>query len=189
MTDWDKDSIYEKYVAKVDVSDVSGNTFYYKIPKNDCIIKLGKLENVDNVDDKFEISFKKTKDEDDTEFDGITLTLTQKSIDERIRMKIPGKGDGEPEVTTLNEGDGDGPEEKTSVQPPAAATTPLDEQALEAAQHKQTSPGGGGKRSIMSPFSRQFELPMHFRIKKRNSRSKKSRDGRRKTRRTKRSRK
>jgi hypothetical protein len=167
MTDWDKDSIYEKYVAKVDVSDVSGNTFYYKIPKNDCIIKLGKLEKVESMGDKFKISFKKTKDEDDTEFDGITLTLTQKSIDERIRRKIPGQVDGEEEEEEKNTGAVGGPE--AAVEGPA-----LD---------------GGGKRSIMSPFSRQFELPMHFRIKKRNSRSKKSRDGRRKTRRTKRSRK
>ena len=40
--------------------------------------------------------------------------------------------------------------------------------------------GGGSKRSMMSPFSRQFELPMPCHAKKRRSRSKKSRGGRRK---------
>jgi len=195
---------WENYTADPDrtkIDEVNEKNFYYLIHENKvkdtgCVIKLGKLTEVLDVGNKkFQLSFKKKDGEDDTEFDGITLTLTQNSIDDRIKMLsenvkdelIVGRyqsetveEDGEVIPQTLVEGEG---------KEAATATQPDGQPAAEEAQNKQAAPGGGGKRSIISPFSRQFELPMHFRTKKRNSRIKKSRDGRRKTRRTKRSRK
>lgn len=207
------------------VDTFANDIFFYKIPANPCVIKLGNLIKMENKSDAdffiLEFGNKGTDGNSfasDIEFDSITLTLSKASINERIRTQpLSGvtqeSGDpvlGEEEKAQLLEDekqkllDTDGLSDdqivaikgaqtgqalydiiQTTANIPANALSDVTSWASSIgkslgisteAKNKQ----GGGKRSMMSSFSRQFELPMPCHTKKRRSRSKKSRGGRRK---------
>lgn len=201
--------------------------FFYKIPANPCVIKLGNLIKMEKKSgagaaaDFFILEFgnKDTGDSrvaSDIEFDSITLTLSQNSIDERIRTghkdeDLPegesGVSDGDVnhnamenvtskpnamENVTSNQGlirsvgnvatsaIGLGNSIANTGIGIASDTVTGVNSAISGTASKEENEKGGGKRSMMSSFSRQFELPMPCHAKKRRSRSKKSRGGRRK---------
>ena len=216
------------------VDTFANDIFFYKIPTNPCVIKLGNLIKMEKKSDAADIFILEFGNNDkgtdgnsfasDIEFDSITLTLNQESIDARIRKQplssvLQESGDlvlGEDE-TTLSE------EEKQKIETEKQKLLQIDgltqdqKEAINGAKTGQAlydiikttadmpanalndvttwassigkslgisteveNKKGGGKRSMMSSFSRQFELPMPCHAKKRRSRSKKSRGGRRK---------
>lgn len=203
------------------VENFANDIFFYKIPANPCVIKLGNLIKIGAgaAADFFILEFGNKSTEGDSvasdiEFDSITLTLSQKSINERIRtqrLESVTQESGQQIVEEKKSLD----EEKKKLLELMEADTELTNDEKNAAISEITglesieglknlsnstirlpaavvsdvssfinkllpSFPGGSKRSMMSSFSRQFELPMPCHAKKRRSRSKKSRGGRRK---------
>lgn len=202
------------------VKNFANYIFFYKIPANPCVIKLGNLIKMTKKTDDgadFILEFgNNDKGTDgnsfasDIEFDSITLTLSQDSINARIRTQQLSsvlQESGEPvseedekkkiledeKAKLLNLTDADNnlsEDEKKNAKETITGLRSIEGlknlsqsgiKMAEAALNDLTSfIPGGGKRSVMSSFSRQFELPMPCHAKKRRSRSKKSRGGRRK---------
>lgn len=212
------------------VNNFLNNIFFYQIPQNPCVIKLGNLIEMKKgiEDNAFILTFGNKNKEvpaSDIEFDSITLTLSQESINQRIRVQNLASvtGDSGEEVIeeeksldeekktldeekkkllALTEADRELTNEqkesakkeinslttteslrqltKNTIKLPAAVVSDISSFLSGIIQPSVPSVPGGSKRSMMSSFSRQFELPMPCHAKKRRSRSKKSRGGRRK---------
>jgi hypothetical protein len=232
-----------KMSGEGDLVTFTGIDFYYKNNDNECVIKLGELINIVNVETDFKLTFgsKQKEPAKTNEFDEITLTLSQVSIDERIRTGSKDAMVIVDDTTTpkewiewenkksetletlqrqlndlnnssIDKNDVDYKKKKEDLELLIKKMTEMNKETVMSSDIKIFSnvtsvasdvlhktgnaldgitqsitgiftnkpEGGGKKRSMMSSFSRQFELPVPCHAKKRRSRSKKSRGGRRK---------